>query len=92
MSLEVNGGNWTSAIEDAGSLVWGYCVGDGRGSTSEGTSQLTQDLGLVVEESDRWSGNQLVDGTISGVVDQWLHVGGNPKSDRAGDTLGDYAL
>ena len=91
-NASLSGGSWSGSTEYAGSLIWAYRAGDGRGGTSGVTSELSQDLGLVVEEGDRRSSNQLVDGTISGVVDQRLGVGGDPKSDRASDTRGDDAL
>ena len=66
-------------------MIWGYRVGDGRGSTCDGTSHLAQDLRLGIEEGNRRSGNQLAGSTIYGVVDQWLGVGGNPDGDGTGD-------
>jgi hypothetical protein len=82
------------SLENAGSLIRSYRAGDSGGSTFDGASQLAQNLGLGVNEGNRWSGNQLVDGTISGVVDQWLGVGGNPESDGAvdADAVGNHAL
>jgi hypothetical protein len=55
-------------------------------------NQLTQELRLAIDEGDRWSGNLLVDGTVNGVVDQGLVVGGDPKSDGTVDATWNDAL
>ena len=73
-------------------MVGGDRAGDGRGSTWKGTSHLTQDLRLGVKEGNRWTGNQLIDGAIPWVVDQWLGVGSDPDGNGAVDTFGNDTL
>ena len=88
----IRGRSWAGVIEYAGSLAWGDRAGNSGGSTWKATSHLAQDLRLGIKEGNRWTGNQLVDGTISWVVHQRLGVGGDPKGNGAVDTIGNDTL
>lgn len=53
---------------------------------------MTNELGLGVDVRNCRTSNLLVSRAVTDVVDKRLAVGGDPESDGAIDTIGDYAL